>query len=200
VPTALKIIRQSSFTATPWKNGGGTTYEAMRVPLGGDAFLWRVSVAHIDSSGPFSDFAGYSRSMVLLRGAGLTLKFGNGEQRVLQKIGDSAAFDGAMPTRCELLQGPCVDLNFMSSKSLRADARIVRLDQGPTALSAPDSALIFSLEAPLLLDGDAGDAGDAVRLEPWDLAVFSQGTVRLRRIEADRLSAPSAVFFATISH
>jgi environmental stress-induced protein Ves len=200
VPTALKIIRQSSFTATPWKNGGGITYEAMRVPLGGDPFLWRVSVAHIDSSGPFSDFAGYSRSMVLLRGAGLTLKFGNGEQCVLQKIGDSAAFDGAMPTQCELLQGPCVDLNFMSSKSLRADARIVRLDQGPTALSAPDSALIFSLEAPLLLDGDAGDAGDAVRLEPWDLAVFSQGTVRLRRIEADRLSAPSAVFFATISH
>ena len=135
--------------------------------------------------------------MVLLRGTGLTLKFGNGEQRVLQKIGDTAAFDGAMPTQCELLQGPCVDLNFMSSKSLRADARIVRLDQGPTALSAPDSALIFSLEAPLLLDGDTGDT---VRLEPWDLAVFSQGTVRLRRIEADRLSAPSAVFFATISH
>ena len=144
--------------------------------------------------------------MVLLRGAGLTLKFGNGEQRVLRKIGDSAAFDGAMPTQCELLQGPCVDLNFMASKSLRADARIVRLDQGPTALSAPDSALIFSLEAPLLLDGDAGDAGDAghagdaVRLEPWDLAVFSQGTVRLRRIAPDPLSAPSAVFFATISH
>jgi environmental stress-induced protein Ves len=172
----------------------------MRVPAGGDPFLWRVSVAHIDSSGPFSDFAGYSRNMVLLRGAGLTLKFGNGEQRVLQKIGDSAAFDGAMPTQCELLQGPCVDLNFMASKSLRADARIVRLDQGPTALSAPDSALIFSLEAPLSLDGDAGDAGDAVRLEPWDLAVFSQGTVRLRRIEADPLSAASAVFFATISH
>jgi environmental stress-induced protein Ves len=200
VPTALEIIRQSAFTATPWKNGGGITYEAMRVPAGGDPFLWRVSVAHIDSSGPFSDFAGYSRNMVLLRGAGLTLKFGNGEQRVLRKIGDSAAFDGAMPTQCELLQGPCVDLNFMASKSLRADARIVHLDQGPTALSAPDSALIFSLEAPLLLDGDAGDAGDAVRLEPWDLAVFSQGTVRICRIEADPLSAPSAVFFATISH
>jgi environmental stress-induced protein Ves len=200
VPTALKIIRQSSFAATPWKNGGGITYEAMRVPPGGDPFLWRVSVAHIGSSGPFSDFTGYSRSMVLLRGTGLTLKFGNGEQRVLQKIGDSAAFDGAMPTQCELLQGPCVDLNFMSSKSLRADARIVRLDQGPTALSAPDSALIFSLEAPLLLDGDTGDTGDTVRLEPWDLAVFSQGTVRVRRFEADRLSVPSAVFFATISH
>ena len=137
--------------------------------------------------------------MVLLRGLGLTLKFGNGEQRVLQKIGDSALFDGAMPTQCDLLQGPCVDLNFMASKSLRADARIVRLDQdqSPTALTAPESALIFSVESPLLLDGDGGEP---VRLEPWDLAVFSQGTVHLRRIEADPLSAPSAVFFATINH
>jgi environmental stress-induced protein Ves len=169
----------------------------MRVPAGGDSFLWRISVAHIESSGPFSDFAGYSRHMVLLRGLGLTLKFGNGEQCVLRKIGDTVEFDGARPTHCELLHGPCVDLNFMVSKSLRADARIVPLDQSPTALASPQSALIFSVEAPLLLDGGAGEP---VRLEPWDLAVFSQGTVRLSRIEPDPLSAPSAVFFATINH
>jgi len=102
-----------------------------------------------------------------------------------------------MPTQCDLLQGPCVDLNFMASKSLRAEAHIMRLDQSQTALAAPDSALIFSVEAPLLVQGDAGEP---VRLDPWDLAVFSQGTVRLRRIEADPLSAPSAVFFATINH
>jgi uncharacterized protein len=197
VPTALTIIRQSSFTAVPWKNGGGITHEAMRVPAGGDPFLWRLSVAHIDASGPFSDFAGYSRSMVLLRGAGLTLKFGNGEQRDLRRTGDSVEFDGAMPTHCDLLQGPCVDLNFMVSKSLRADARVVRVDQRPTALAAPQSALIFSVEAPLLLHGDAGEP---VRLEPWDLAIFSQGTVGVSRIEPEPLSLPSAVFIATISH
>jgi uncharacterized protein len=197
VPTALTIIRQSSFTAVPWKNGGGITHEAMRVPAGGDPFLWRLSVAHIDASGPFSDFAGYSRSMVLLRGAGLTLKFGNGEQRDLRRTGDSVEFDGAMPTHCDLLQGPCVDLNFMVSKSLRADARVVRVDQSPTALAVPQSALIFSVEAPLLLHGDAGEP---VRLEPWDLAVFSQGTVGVSRIEPEPISLPSAVFIATISH
>jgi len=197
MPTTFKIIRQASFTATPWKNGGGMTYEAMREPAGGDPFQWRVSVAHIDASGPFSGFAGYCRSMVLLRGPGLTLKFGNGEQRALRKIGDLAQFDGAMPTHCDLLQGPCVDLNFMASKSLRADARIVHLNQGLTTLESPESALIFSVEAPLLLDGDAGEP---VRLEPWDLAVFARGPVRLRRIEPDPLSAPSAVFFTSISH
>jgi len=76
----------------------------------------------------------------------------------------------------------------------------VRLDQSLTALASADCALIFSVEAPLLLEGDAGDAGEPVRLEPWDLAVISQGTVRLRRIEADTSSASSAVFFATINH
>jgi uncharacterized protein len=197
VPTALNIVRQSSFSATPWKNGGGMTHEAMRVPAGSDSFLWRVSVAHIESSGPFSDFAGYSRSMVLLRGLGLTLKFGNGARCVLRNIGDSVEFDGATPTHCDLLEGPCVDLNFMVSKSLRADAQVVRLDEGLTVHASRQSALIFSVEAPLLLDGDAGEP---VRLEPWDLAVLSQGAVRLSRIEPERLSAPSAVFFATISH
>jgi uncharacterized protein len=197
VPTALNIVRQSSFSAARWKNGGGVTHEAMRVPAGGDAFLWRVSVAHIESSGPFSDFAGYRRHMVLLRGLGLTLKFGNGEQRVLRKIGDSLEFDGAGPAHCELLHGPCVDLNFMVARSLQADARILPLDQSPMDLASPQSALIFSVEASLLLDGGGGEP---VRLEPWDLAVFSQGAVRLSRIEPEPSSAPSAVFFATINH
>jgi uncharacterized protein len=198
VPAAFKIIRQSSFTAIPWKNGGGITHEAIRIPPGGDSFLWRVSVAHIDSSGPFSDFAGYSRNMVLLQGQGLTLKFGNGEQRMLRKIGDSVEFDGALSTHCDLLNGPCVDLNFMASKSVQANAGVVRLDESlPVRIELTESALIFSIETPLLLESDAGDT---VRLEPWDLAMVSHGAARLSRIEPDKLSAPSAVFFATIRH
>jgi uncharacterized protein len=199
VPAALKIIRKSSFAALPWKNGGGITHEAIRVPAGGDSFLWRMSVAHIDSSGPFSDFAGYRRNMVLLRGRGLTLKFGDGDgnARALRKIGDFVEFDGAVPTYCELFDGPCVDLNFMVSKALQADASILRLDTSVTLPATLGRTLIFSVEVPLLLDIDAGEP---VTLEPWDLAVVSQGTARLRRIETDQLSVPSAVFFATISH
>jgi environmental stress-induced protein Ves len=198
MPTDLQIVRKSSFKEIPWKNGGGVTHEAIRVPAAGETFLWRVSVAHIYASGPFSDFAGYRRNMVLLQGRGLRLKFNGGEHCLLQKIGDSAQFDGAVSTHCDLLDGPCVDLNFMVSKSVRADARVLRLDRDLfTPASPAGSALIFSVEAPLLLDGGAGEP---VRLEPWDLAVFSQGTVRLGRIEPDPLSAPSAVFFATINH
>src|SRR5271170_5764644 len=114
----MRIIRQSDFTATPWKNGGGITHEAIRVPASGDPFRWRVSVAHIEASGPFSDFTGYNRKMVLLRGAGVALAFASGERRVLRNMGDLAEFDGALSTHCELLGGPCVDLNLMVSKSL----------------------------------------------------------------------------------
>jgi len=61
----------------------------IRVPATGDPFLWRVSIAQIDASGPFSNFTGYSRKMVLLRGAGLRLKFAAGPDRHLHDIGDA---------------------------------------------------------------------------------------------------------------
>jgi uncharacterized protein len=193
----LRIIRKSSFTASPWKNGGGITYEAIRVPAGGAEFRWRVSVAHIDASGPFSDFAAYQRKMVLLQGSGLTLKFGDGQQRVLRQIGDLAEFDGAVATHCELLNGPCVDLNLMVSKSARAEVRVERRIEQLALQAAPfESKLIFSIEEPLLL---TGDAGAPLTLEPWDLAVLSQCGARISKMPAGNLSAPSAVFFATIS-
>jgi len=41
-----------------WKNGGGTTREILRVPAEPTAFDWRLSLATIDSPGPFSAFEG----------------------------------------------------------------------------------------------------------------------------------------------
>jgi environmental stress-induced protein Ves len=193
----LKIIRRSSFTALPWKNGGGTTHEAIRVPPTGDAFLWRVSVAQIDSSGPFSDFAGYDRNMVLLRGRGIALEFGGGRQCVLRSVGDSVEFDGGVPTRCELLDGACMDLNLMVSKSLRTAARIERLSEPKlVAAGQGETTLIFGILEPLSLESSAGDYA---RLEPWDLAILTDCNAQLSQMVAHEDSVPSAVFIATIS-
>jgi uncharacterized protein len=193
----LRIIRKSSFTAAPWKNGGGITYEAIRVPPGGDEFAWRVSVAHIDASGPFSEFAAHNRKMVLLQGAGLTLEFADGQQKVLRQPGDLAEFDGAVAAHCELLQGPCVDLNLMVSKSAHAEVRVERAVVELALRAAPfESKLIFSIEEPLLL---TGDAGETQQLAPWDLAVLSRCGARISKMPPGNLSAPNAVFFATIS-
>jgi environmental stress-induced protein Ves len=193
----IKIIRRASFTAIPWKNGGGITHEAIRVPATGDAFLWRVSVAQIDASGPFSDFAGYDRKMVLLRGRGIALEFGSGERCTLRSAGDWLEFDGAMSTHCELLDGPCVDLNLMVSQSLRSAARIERMQESlMVAAIRGATTLIFGIQDPLSLDGGGGES---VRLGPWDLAILRDCSVHLNKPAPGEDSAPSAVFIATIS-
>jgi len=192
----LQIVRRSSFKRLPWKNGGGITHEAIRVPATGDPFLWRVSLAQIDSSGPFSDFAGYDRKMVLLQGTGIQLTHGNGQHRVLKNVGDCVEFAGALPTHCELLGGPCVDLNLMVAESLRSAARVERLVHGVIAAADGEATLIFGIESPMSL---SGDDGETVRLEPWDLAVLPRGRVRFDNMTPDGRSASSAVFIATIS-
>jgi hypothetical protein len=202
----FRIIRQASFTATPWKNGGGITHEALRVPPGGDAFRWRVSVAHVDVSGPFSDFAAYNRTMVLLRGAGLELRFAEGEPRTLRKVGELAQFDGALPTHCRLLNGPCVDLNLMVSKSDTVAVEVRRVAAPlDVRASREETLLVFGIHESIMLESTSGESapgegvpGDAVTLEPWDLAVLSGCGARLSRVEpAD--TVPAYVFMATLS-
>jgi uncharacterized protein len=103
---SCRSFRKSSFVATPWKNGGGITHEAIRVPASSDPFRWRVSVAHVDASGPFLELSEYNRKIVLLRGAGIELRFADRTRKTLRKSGDLAEFDGALATYWELLNAP----------------------------------------------------------------------------------------------
>jgi environmental stress-induced protein Ves len=199
VPPTLRIQRKSSFTPKPWKNGGGVTYEAIRVPADGEVFAWRVSVAHIEDSGPFSDFAGYHRKMVLLEGDGLKLSFADGGERSLARVGDLAEFDGAPAPQCTLVGGPCVDLNLMVANACVAEARVEWLagkEVVNVSAKSAESMLIFSINGALELAMDA----QTLVLESWDLALISDGSARLTRLESRAASNPSAVFFATISH
>ncbi len=192
----MQIVRQSQFKASPWKNGGGITHEALRVPERG-IFSWRVSIAHIDAPGPFSDFAGYARTMVLLRGAGVALKLSDGTQRLMRATGDLAQFDGALGAECELLNGPCVDLNLMTSNALRlGEVRVERL-RGSLAYTArkDESLIVFPIDAPLQIHPSNGNAAI---LEPWDLAVLGGSAESAGRI-ACRGDAACAVFLATLS-
>ena len=171
----LKIIRKENFTATPWKNGGGITHEAIRVPASGDPFHWRISVAHIDASGPFSEFAAHDRKMVLLEGAGIELRFGDGVKKTLRRVGELIEFDGAAAAHCELLDGPCVDLNLMILKSHRAAVRVERVVE-PLELSAAlnETMLVFPIDGALALEAANGQA---VPLKAGDLAVLRKAVL-----------------------
>jgi environmental stress-induced protein Ves len=164
----LKIIRRASFKAAPWKNGGGITHEAIREPAGGDYFRWRVSIAQIDASGPFSTFDAYNRKMVLLQGAGIELRFGDGASRVLRRVGELVEFDGAVATHCDLIDGACVDLNLMVDKADGVTVRVAPVT-GVLPLDCPEgqTLLLVPIDSAVGLQTAAG----AEVLGPWDLAI-----------------------------
>jgi environmental stress-induced protein Ves len=119
----MMVLRESGYTAVPWKNGGGITREIHRLPADTTAFDWRLSLATIDRAGPFSAFDGYERTLVLVRGAGVELDFGPHGLARLSGLGQMACFDGAWETTCTLLDGPSTDLNLIVSKE-RAQAHV----------------------------------------------------------------------------
>lgn len=169
----MQIMRKSSFAALPWKNGGGITHEAIRVPATCSAFRWRVSIAQIDISGPFSNFAGYQRRMVLLRGSGLRLTFDEAKHCDLRAVGDWVEFDGAVGTECELLDGPCTDLNLMVSDSMTGVRASVERLQGLRLLqSTQETLLVFPITGAFVLEYETGEA---TILNEWDLAVLAPG-------------------------
>lgn len=189
----MQIIRKSSFTAVPWKNGGGITHEAIRVPATGSTFRWRVSVAQIDASGPFSNFAGYQRRMVLLRGSGVRLTFDGSHHQDLRAAGDLAAFGGAVATRCELLDGPCTDFNLMVSDSLPGWTAAVESLREPRELqSSQGTLLIFPITGPVSLEYQNGEA---TTLNEWDLAVLTPGDAAVVGAVAE---VPPLVFLAAL--
>ena len=111
----------------PWKNGGGSTREIACWPPGAglDDFDWRVSIASVAASGPFSRFAGVDRTIMLLKGDGLRLQ-APGLDHLLDTLHAPFAFSGDVALNCTLLGGESIDLNAMSRRTRgRAGLRIV---------------------------------------------------------------------------
>lgn len=100
---------------TPWKNGGGATRELACWPPGAgmDDFDWRVSVATIAASGPFSRFAGVDRQIMLLAGDGVHLHAPGGLDHRLDQRWQPLAFAGEAAVACTLLGGESTDFNLM---------------------------------------------------------------------------------------
>lgn len=110
----MRLLRAADRPAVPWKNGGGLTYEIATFPVGAgiDDFEWRVSIAEVASSGPFSHFDGCDRILTVLDGQ-LELRFiADGGNTVLCP-GQSLWFPGDVAVMGNPIVGPVRDLNVM---------------------------------------------------------------------------------------
>lgn len=133
--------------ATPWKNGGGATRELACWPQGADMehFDWRVSVATIAASGPFSRFAGVDRVITLLTGDGVRLRQPDtGIDHRLDRALQPFAFAGDGVMDCELLGGTSQDFNLMTHRGRLQGA--VRVLRGKAVLPARPAGLLLTVQ------------------------------------------------------
>ncbi|RDL45723.1 hypothetical protein DN730_01360 [Marinomonas piezotolerans] len=105
------LLKQDQYTRMPWKNGLGETLEIQHAK-DEHGLRFRISQAAVVEDGPFSNFEGLHRTLVLLSGQGMTLKHNNFEQTLTKPL-DIACFSGGEATFASLIEGPIEDLNIM---------------------------------------------------------------------------------------
>ena len=109
---SLRVLRPADYKRMPWKNGGGITTE-LAVHPSADAYDWRISIADIESNGPFSTFEGYDRYIALLEGVGMELRFDDGEPIRLERRLQFVKFAGERRTEGVLISGKVRDFNVI---------------------------------------------------------------------------------------
>jgi environmental stress-induced protein Ves len=116
----MKLITYDELIATPWKNGGGVTRELACFPVDASMsdFIWRVSIADVSQSGPFSSFPGIDRVITLLDGDGMQLQFADDTRHALVDKLIPYSFRGEAQVNAHLIGSPSRDFNLM----LRRDA------------------------------------------------------------------------------
>jgi environmental stress-induced protein Ves len=158
------IIRLADCPSQPWKNGLGRTRELAVQPSdsGSGDFLWRVSIAEVDSAAPFSSFPGIDRQIVLLDGAGFTMTLDDGRTHALTTPFVPFAFAGEARVGVTLAGGPTRDFNLMVR---RAQARgEVLVWRGPATRAAePATVLVFCARGTMATVDGQLHVGDAWR-------------------------------------
>jgi uncharacterized protein len=131
----ITLLRAGDYRRTRWKNDGGWTTEIARDPRDDDtSFRWRVSIADIESDGPFSSFPGIDRDLVLLAGNGIELDIDDAPTLRLADRFQRVHFAGEARVECRLVAGATRDFNVMVRRdAVRAEV-VARPLVGPMVI------------------------------------------------------------------
>jgi len=131
----LRVIAATDGQRTRWKNDGGWTTELARSDEAGVAdFRWRVSIAEIESDGPFSLFPGIDRDLLLLEGNGIELDIDDAGPLKLTRRFAHVRFRGESIVGCRLLAGATRDFNVMARREVVRAEVIARPLVGPMVI------------------------------------------------------------------
>ena len=172
----LHRFSRATLTPSPWKNGGGVTYEIARSPQPAESsvsdFDWRASIAQISKDGDFSLFTGIDRVIVLLDGCGVQL-CSVGSTDLIHRLDTPLQpfyFAGEQAVRAECLGGLAShDFNVMTRRGV-IDAEVCVL-KASTAIEASQAGLLFAAQGDWRVTG-----GELLRQGEglyWDGVMFS---------------------------
>ena len=153
LPMKMRIIDKTTFREMPWANGAGVTTELfVHKDATSGRILWRLSMAGVDSDGPFSHFEGYDRILVLLSGQGITLVHGDGTEHRLVNVYDLAVFPGDAGTHATLSGDPVRDFNVIVDRARFRPAVTVIQPGGANPVSvAADVLGVFAVDEDLVV-------------------------------------------------
>lgn len=166
------LLRAADRKPAPWRNGGGATTE---VAAGGAGDDWRISIATIAQPGPFSVFAGMTRTLAVLSGEGVVLTGPQVGRQQLGSDGASLRFSGAEPITAELVGGSTQDLNIMTRDGA-FDHDLRAIEPGSTTLD-PIGAICFVLAAKGPIS--CSDETKTVVLSPFDALALGTGPINV---------------------
>lgn len=161
------LLPAASRQESPWKNGGGRTFEVASDSPGSApaSFNWRISIAEIAQPGPFSSFVGVERTLTLLQGGPLTLLV-EGQERLLTLPFDKVSFSGDWFIESSV-GSPAWVVNAMSRRDTHQHQVRQVKDGESLQAAAGEILLVISL-------GEKLRIGRAL-LSRFDAALLSQG-------------------------
>lgn len=165
----IELIRADQYTKMLWKNGAGFTLEIAR-SQGETDFDWRISMADVTTSGPFSLFPNKQRIISVLDGQGMVLHVDDLPAKTLNQ-GDIFAFHGESQVQSELIDGAIRDLNLIYDPA-KFHARFQWLND------AAEQAFISSADL-IFIFNQGGET--QVKVDDHSVQLATQETLKIER-------------------
>jgi environmental stress-induced protein Ves len=188
---AMKLthLKPADYKSMPWKNGGGTTTELMAQPDGNGSYLWRLSIADVAQSGPFSDFSGFERTIMLLEGTGFILKFDRAPRdgaasprpeshgKRIDRPLEPFRFAGEWQTDCTLINGPVRDFNLIATRGVRAQLEVMDPTMG-LRIPGAKTVVVYCIAGQLVAAGKRAQQGETLRIDDGDNPLLLDGRAK----------------------
>jgi environmental stress-induced protein Ves len=159
----LQLLPADRRAPQPWRNGGGVTFEIAAEPAGD--FDWRLSLAIIEEEGPFSEFPGVDRTLLVAEGR-IELGVADREPQIYDASEAAAVFPGDIPSAALLPDGPAAVLNLMTRRGAWTGALERRTIEHAGTVICQDITFVLApsggLEAQLRSEKLSLGPGDAV--------------------------------------